>query len=352
MNCENIKELLNAYIDNLLSEKERETVHAHIASCPSCKEELDELTQAVNLVRELDRVVPPPWFSEQVMINIKKEEKGKGILSRLFYPLYIKLPVQAFATVVIAVFAIYIYKAATPEMKPLMYPQQVLKESKAVTSQGANEKYARAIPQESDKLIKKPESLTPEKALDQKTELPLVKLEEKPAASLAPESKNTAVVEKKKAATSEKVKERNEIRYDKETPGPKSMEKSKGETVGDINESQAKEEIKDSGAPEMQMRAAPSPVMIDVSVTVVDRDKAIKDISFMLDSMKARVIGKYSTGIDTAILAEARGGDAKKVIEKLRLSGEVSLITKNPDLSGAQVVMRIKVISKGSQVKP
>ena len=102
----------------------------------------------------------------------------------------------------------------------------------------------------------------------------------------------------------------------------------------------------------MQMRAAPSPVMIDVSVAVADRDKAIKDITGMLDAMKARVIGKYSSGEDTAILAEARGADVKKIIDKLKLSGDVSLITKNLDVSGDRVVMRIKVISRQSQVKP
>jgi hypothetical protein len=352
MNCENIKELLNAYIDNLLSEKEKGAVQTHIASCPSCRQELDELTQAVNLVRGLDRVVPPPWFSEQVMINIKKEKKGKGILSRLFYPLHIKLPIQAFATVAIAVLAIYIYRATSPEMKPLMRYQPVLKESKEVIAQGVNEKYAKAMPLESEKLIKKPENLIPEKTLDQKKELPQVRQAEKTVPASAPESKNTAEVEKKQSAPSVKIKEKNEIGYDQETPGLKSMGKVKGEAVGDINESQTKEEMKDSGAPEMQMRAAPSPVMIDVSVMVVDRDKAIKDISSVLDGMKARVIGKYSTGTDTAILAETRGADAKKVIEKLRLSGEVSLITKNPDVSGNRVVMRIKVISKSSQVKP
>jgi hypothetical protein len=352
MNCENIKELLNAYIDNLLSEKEMGTVQAHIASCPSCKRELDELTKAVNLVRGLDRVVPPPWFSEQVIKNIKKEEKGQGVLSRLFFPLYIKLPVQAFATIVIAVLAIYIYRATGPEMKPLMQPQPVLKESKAAIAKGASDKYARSMPLESGKLSKKPESLIPDKSFVQKTELPQVKQTEKPAAAPVPESKTTSAVEKKQTTPSAKVKEKNEILHDQETLGFKSMGSAKGETVGESDESQAREEMKDAGAPEMQMKAAPSPVMIDVSVTVADGDKAIRDISFMLGAMKARVIGKYSTGTDTAILAEARGTDAKKVIEKLRQSGEVSLITRNPDVSGEKVVMRIKVISRQSQVKP
>ena len=354
MNCQNIKELLNAYIDNLLNVKERDAVQAHIASCPSCKEELDELTKTVNLVRGLDRVVPPPWFSEQVMINIRKEEdKEKGIISRLFYPLYIKLPVQAFATVAIAVLAIYLYRAATPEMKPLMYQQKPVQESAAVTTQGVQAKIAKASPPEADKQVQKSGKWVEGMAVDQKAELPQSPKVEKTAPSAAPEAKSQASAEAKEAAPPAKIKEKNEILYDRETQGLKSLGKSQVKTAGDIGESLAKEDMKDgSGAPEMQMRAAPSPVMIDVSVVVVDRDKAIKDISGMLETMKARVIGKYSTETDTAILAEARGADAKKLIEKLRLSGEVSLITKNPDVSGDRVVMRIKVISRQSQVKP
>ena len=354
MNCENIKGLLNAYIDDLLNEKERQDVQAHIAACPSCRLELDELTRTVNLVRGLDRVVPPPWFSEQVMINIRKEEdKGKGIISRLFYPLYIKLPVQAFATVVIAVLAIYLYRAATPEMKPLMYAPQPVRESLAVTTQGIQVKIAKASPPEADKQVQKSGRWVGNMSLGQKTEVPQSLKADKTAPSAVPEPKGPASSEAKDATPLVRVKEKNEIQYDQETPGLKSLGKPQRETTGDIEEFKSREDIKDgSGAPEMQMRAAPSPVMIDVSVAVADRDKAIRDISRMLETMKARVIGKYSSGEDTAILAEARGADAKKVIEKLRLSGEVSLITKNLDVSGEKVTMRIKVISRQSQVKP
>ncbi len=352
MNCENIKELLNAYIDNLLSEKEREIVQAHIASCPSCRKELGELTQAVNLVRRLDRVVPPPWFSEQVMKNIRKEKKEKGVINRLFYPLHIKLPVQAFATIIIAVFAVYIYRATSPEMKPLIQSQPVLKESREVMVQGSGDRQVRPMPLEAGKISNKPERLTSEKALVQKNELPQVKQAEKPAAAPVPGSKDTLAVEKKQVAPSVKIKEKNEIMHDQETLSLEAMGKTKGETAGEPDESLAREEMKEAGAPEMQVKAAPSPVMIDVSVTVADGDKAIKDISFMLGAMKARVIGKYSTGTDTAILAETRGADAKKVFEKLRQSGEVSIITRNPDVSGEKVVMRIKVVGRQPQVNP
>ncbi len=351
-----MKELLNAYIDDLLSGNEREAVEAHIATCPSCKKELDELAQAVKLVRGLDRMVPPPWFSGQVMINIRKEEdRKKGIINRLFRPLYIKLPVQAFATVVIAVLAIYVYRAVEPQWKPLVYSLQSVQESQAPAVQTLPDKAAKAVPHEADKPAQTTESPASEKASVNKAELPKVKLEEKSFTAPAPEAKGVEGPEKKRATPSAIAKDKNEIQYDLESPGLKSMQKSKEQAAGVLGETQAKEE-KEGGitapAPQMQMKAAPSPVMIDVSVTVGDREKAIKDISGMLEAMKARVIGKYSSGTDTAILAEAMGSDAKKLIEKLGNSGDVSMITRYPDFSGSRVVMRIKVISRQPQSKP
>lgn len=349
-----MKELLNAYIDNLLSDKERAAVEAHIASCPSCMKELDELAQAVNVVKKLDRIVPPPWFSEQVMINIKKEEdRKKGIISRLFSPLYIKLPLEAFATVVIAVLAIYSYRALEPESKHLIYSPQAVQESSAPAAPTARDKIPETGTREADKMVQTLQSPGSEKVSGLKKDIPQMKPEEK--AVPAPEAKGSVEPEKKQAAPSAARKDKNEIQYDLESPGPQSMEKSKEDAAGGIGKSLAKAEEQESSAapaPQVQMRAAPSPVMIDVSVTVADKDKAIRDISSMLDAMKARVIGKYSSGTDTAILAETKGADTKKIIEKLGTSGDVSLITRYPDVSGSSVVMRIKVISRQPQVKP
>jgi hypothetical protein len=356
MNCENMKELLNAYIDNLLSDNEREAAEAHIASCPSCKKELDELASAVNVVKKLDRIVPPPWFSEQVMINIRKEEDRKrSILSRLFRPLYIKLPLEAFATVVIAVLAVFIFRAVGPESKPLMSLPQAVQESPAPAAQTEKDKIAETGPREAGKMVQTLQSPGSEKTSGLKKDIPQMKPEGKAVAAPAPEAKGSVEPEKKQSAPSAVRKDKSEIQYDLESPGPQSMEKSKEDASGGIGKPQANAEEQESSAspqPQVQMKAAPSPVMIDMSVTVADKEKAIRDISGMLETMKARVIGKYSSGSDTAILAEANGSDAKKIIENLKSSGDALLITRYPDFSGNRVVMRIKIISRQPQVKP
>jgi anti-sigma factor RsiW len=124
MNCENIRELLNAYIDGILSDKDRAVVESHLQTCNDCRNELDELKAAIKLVRGMDRIVPPPWFAEQVMSKVREDAvKEKGIIQSLFYPLHIKVPIQAFATVVVAILAVVIYKYSVPEVKqPVFQP--------------------------------------------------------------------------------------------------------------------------------------------------------------------------------------------------------------------------------------
>ncbi|HEY3117458.1 MAG TPA: zf-HC2 domain-containing protein, partial [Chloroflexota bacterium] len=52
-------EQLSASLDGQLSENERSIVEEHLASCPECLRELDELRQTVTLLRALPAAVPP-----------------------------------------------------------------------------------------------------------------------------------------------------------------------------------------------------------------------------------------------------------------------------------------------------
>ena len=65
----------------------------------------------------------PPWFTQKIMSRVRAEQEStKSILQRLFYPLHIKVPLEAFATVLIAVAAVYLFRANEPEMKRIHVP--------------------------------------------------------------------------------------------------------------------------------------------------------------------------------------------------------------------------------------
>ncbi len=124
MTCREIEERLSALLDDTLPAEERRKVEEHLASCPSCARALADLRKTVGLVRDLEEVEPPPWLRQKIMTRVREEAapKKKGILRALFFPLHIKVPVQAFAVVLIAVLAFQVYRTSEPERQALDLP--------------------------------------------------------------------------------------------------------------------------------------------------------------------------------------------------------------------------------------
>ncbi len=118
MECKGIKEKLGAYLEGVLSPEEMRIIEEHLPSCPECRRNLADLKKTGELVKDLSEVEPPAWFTQKIMSRIRaEEEKKKGILQKLFYPLHVKIPIQALATGFIAVIAVFVFRAVEPEMK-------------------------------------------------------------------------------------------------------------------------------------------------------------------------------------------------------------------------------------------
>ena len=127
MTCNEIENRLPAYLEDILSPEEKKSIVGHLASCPRCSRAFADLKRADELVRGLGEVEPPPFFEQRIMARVREEAVRKqGIFRRLFYPLHIKVPIQALATILIAVLGFYIYQQGDPEMKqiaPLPMPR-------------------------------------------------------------------------------------------------------------------------------------------------------------------------------------------------------------------------------------
>jgi hypothetical protein len=123
MTCNEIESRLPAYLEHLLSPEEKETIEGHFASCPRCSRVCEDIRKTQGLVQDLPEVEPPPFFEQRIMSGVREEAAQKqGILRKLFYPLYIKIPIQAFATLLVAVMAFSIYRTVMPELKDLAPP--------------------------------------------------------------------------------------------------------------------------------------------------------------------------------------------------------------------------------------
>ena len=118
MECSDIQERLSAYVEGIISSEEKLLIDEHLKACQRCNESLADLKQTLEYVQNLEEIKPPPWLTQKVMARVRSEtEPKRGILQRLFYPLHIKLPIEAVAAIFIAVTTIYVFKTIQPEMK-------------------------------------------------------------------------------------------------------------------------------------------------------------------------------------------------------------------------------------------
>jgi hypothetical protein len=122
--CRHIRTKLTAYLEDDLPLEEKTIIETHLASCAACRAALSGLKKTTGLVQKLEDVEPPPWLTRKIMTLVREEpEQRVGIFQRLFYPLRIKIPVQVFAALTVAVLGIYVYKATGPEIKEVQAPR-------------------------------------------------------------------------------------------------------------------------------------------------------------------------------------------------------------------------------------
>jgi hypothetical protein len=119
-NCQDIENLLPLYPDGVLSDVEKQAVLEHLAGCAACRKELAYLQKTSQWVNELPAVEEPAWFQQKIMARVREEADKKSFAQKWFYPLRIKIPVQLVATIVIAVLAVYIYRAGDEQVKQIL----------------------------------------------------------------------------------------------------------------------------------------------------------------------------------------------------------------------------------------
>lgn len=107
--CRDIRELLSAMLDSAVTPTEQQRIDRHLAACPRCREALAELEKTVALLRQQERVEPPPWLTTRIMARIAEEAAPKPTFwQRLFQPWPVKVPLQALALVALCITGYYL----------------------------------------------------------------------------------------------------------------------------------------------------------------------------------------------------------------------------------------------------
>lgn len=114
-----LRRKLSDYLDNAVSDRERREMEEHLTGCLRCREALVELKQVVTAIRDLPPVEPPPWLTTRIMARVREEAVPRpGLFRRLFYPLHIKIPLEAAALVCLCVTGYYLATMTAPELSP------------------------------------------------------------------------------------------------------------------------------------------------------------------------------------------------------------------------------------------
>ncbi|MFH1715543.1 MAG: zf-HC2 domain-containing protein [Elusimicrobiota bacterium] len=86
MKCDEIKDLLSPYIDNMLDAKERAIVDLHIKECKDCEKEFLLIKQCVQDIKSLEIKKAPANFNALVNEKLDKIEEKRFFLHTLLLP--------------------------------------------------------------------------------------------------------------------------------------------------------------------------------------------------------------------------------------------------------------------------
>jgi anti-sigma factor RsiW len=118
MDHNDIRHKLSEYIDGEVSPDEASAIEEHLRTCTECSDALRELRKTIEHIQTVEEVQPPAWMTSKIMTKVREEQKAKkSIFQHLFYPLEVKLPIQAVAVLFLTVTAYYVYNSMQPAEK-------------------------------------------------------------------------------------------------------------------------------------------------------------------------------------------------------------------------------------------
>lgn len=384
MTCKEIDNLLPAYEEDLLPPGEKEVVEAHLAACERCRRSLADLRRAQELVRGLDEVEPPPFFEERIMSRVRQEAGEKrGFLRRLFYPLHIKIPIQALATVLVAVLAFHLYQQGDPEMKrvaPLPVPfAEPAKEQAAAEPPGtaaapkvaaparpsagdlsgaAGQRYAAPSPEAGGKREKKADSAAvreerPADAIREARPAPEMPLPERLVKKAGPGDAGSGMAgeglgkreEGRLEAPPGRAAPRQESAKAPASPAPERRAKAKMDDAGIA----PRKESPMPAAPASRQMAASEVIgrsTVELTIRAADVPWAVQEVEKRLGDANARISERQRRGEGEFLRAEMAAGRVARLLEELAAIGRVSVEKGLPGQTEGTVAVGITIVSR------
>jgi len=109
MNCDQVKAILADYLDGTATEKEKASVAAHLKKCDNCRDELRFLKKYLKAIGKYPTLQAPDDFLKRVHRGIERKQRG-GIVRTLFFPLRVKVPLEAAALVALSLTGVLLFR--------------------------------------------------------------------------------------------------------------------------------------------------------------------------------------------------------------------------------------------------
>jgi hypothetical protein len=132
MDCREIKKLFEQFIDSDLSKEASAAVRKHILSCRECSSELASLNKYKKEISSLKDVKAPADFIQQLNTRIDKQSGIQKAIRTLFFPLKIKLPIEALGVIAAAVLIVVFINPLERIKENAQMPGKVAFKEKAV----------------------------------------------------------------------------------------------------------------------------------------------------------------------------------------------------------------------------
>jgi hypothetical protein len=352
MTCNKIESRLPAYLEHLLSPEEKETIEGHLASCADCSRVCEAIRKTQGIVQNLPEVEPPPFFEQRIMSGVREEAAQKqGILRKLFYPLYIKVPIQAFATLLVAVMAFSIYRTVMPELKDLAPPAITAPEPAKDHQTTAESIKAPAAPAAVTPVMKAPAKDLPDKKKQEFAAAPIehgARADRMAGSSSPPQEERAsmakpavpamAVREKESPALPAEALSRTQDRAGKqeaaqsfEAPLPKHTGKGKMAPIGA------------APAPSQATDAAIQRPAVHLTIHVKDVPVAVREIEERLGQVNGRVIERQRRDARELVKAEVAVQNLAAFLHGIEAIGRIKVEKSPRDLSNGTVAVNIQI---------
>ena len=332
MECKDIREKLSAYVEGVVSSEEQAAIEIHLKSCPRCSEALSDLSKTIEHLKTLEEVTPPAWLTQNIMTKVRAEaEPGKGVFQRLFYPLHIKLPVGAIATIAIALTTIYIFRTIQPEIKLDRAPTEEIAPQVSERQERAPLTTPALGKGGFEKRDAAPSKPAERRGPSKETEFMRDRLETAPE---APEPMKHAPPRAQEPEKKEEAKTPVPEKRPEQLPAPGAIAKDEA-----LQESRAT-------APEAKLSymEKKKEEMLTLSVLVKDPEAAVKEIEKTLKELDGKTVHTESLEERRTITGEINAAKLKELIGKLRFVGQVKEKDIDVETMKGELGVRIEIV--------